>query len=221
MKKECNVIILPKGKKAGTIGLFRDTKNLVHNIRGKDIPRGDIYELYITSDEEIKEGDWVLNTLHKNECIHQIENNKSSVDYHTQRKQYKKIIATTDTLGIAPFGGQDILEVPQIPQSFIDTFIEEYNKGNVIDKVLVEYETKTYADVTNKNIEIDEDIKIDYKFNIIPKINLNNTINISLIEEEKKYSRKDIIEMLIECDSEGGLRWEEVDDWFNEQENLK
>ena len=77
--------------------------------------------LYITSDEVIKEGDWfILNNCNPIQCV---------MKDFPQAKDVKKIIATTDTsLGIA-----------LISKEFINYFIEQYNKGNVIKEVWVEF----------------------------------------------------------------------------------
>jgi hypothetical protein len=82
---------------------------------------------------------------------------------------------------------------PQIPQSFIEHFISEYNKGNVISKVLVEvketYNIRYYTPAGG--IECAEKYNIKYKF----KLNKNNEISIlteptidnNAIEAAKKY----------------------------------
>lgn len=119
------------------------------------------YHLYFTSNEEIKNGDWVLmpdNTIHK-------MSPSDMIGYlDSQSKATKKIIATTDTsLGLS-----------QPSQSFIKAYIEEYNKGNVITDVLVEY------------IVIDEfttDGDWEKYRNIQLKVDLNNTITIKKVKD--------------------------------------
>ena len=96
------------------------------------------WNLYIISDDEIKKGDYVYVACSEVNVyeIRQITeyyngqflfNDKSQIDMN----YCKKIIATTDVS----------LGLPQPSQQFIQKYIEEYNKGNIITDVLVEYET--------------------------------------------------------------------------------
>lgn len=84
--------------------------------------------LYITSNQEIKKDDWYIFDVGyasgvKQADLDDIENIHLEIDP-------KKIIATTDTS----------LGLPQPSQSFIEKYIEEYNKGNQIIDVMVEAE---------------------------------------------------------------------------------
>ena len=106
--------------------------------------------LYILSDDKIKVGDWITDTNKVYEA--------PEIDAFIG---FKKIIASTDIS----------LELPQIPQSFINTYIEEYNNDNIIDEVNVEY--------------------IYYNEEGSVRINMGNTINISLIKDS--YSREEVI----------------------------
>ena len=131
--------------------------------------------LYIISDDDIKEGDWVI----WNNQIEQAKRVESQMAYHG----FKKIIATTDrSLQINTFykvtgvfdGG-----LPQPSQQFIEKYIEEYNKGNVIIDVLVEYETlKTTAN--NKHFGEGHIYSITNKLKINPK---DNTITIKKLKD--------------------------------------
>ena len=73
-------------------------------------------------------------------------------------------------------------QLPQPSQSFIEKYVEEYNKGNVITDVLVEYEnSKTFMEY-----EIGDYLKFpDLKVN--PK---DNTITIKKIKDN--YTREDL-----------------------------
>lgn len=105
--------------------------------------------LYFTSDEEIKEGDW-----HWNHIDRMISNDIRAVDQFC-----KKIISSTDkSLGL-----------PQPSQSFIKAYIEAYNSGKPITKVMVEY-TQKYSyridiplDETEFDLVVDEDNCITIK----------------------------------------------------------
>lgn len=76
---------------------------------------------YVISEEEIKENDWYID-------LHNLDKPKYC-DYfilakklNLKKEQAKKIIATTDKS----------LNLPQIPQSFIEKFVKEYNNDNLI-----------------------------------------------------------------------------------------
>ena len=110
--------------------------------------------LYIISDDKIKEGDWYIeldiNSLPLS--IKKADYNKTNEFSLKPYSDYcKKIIATTDTslnkkhncdCGATTYEGcSQCLEIlPQPSQQFIEKYIEEYNKGNIIKDVLVEYE---------------------------------------------------------------------------------
>jgi len=84
--------------------------------------------LYILSDDEIKETDWKYNVVNKS-----ITKQDGGFSYESD----KKIIATTDSsLNLPLISSVD----PKVFFSFIHYFISEYNKGNVISSVSVEYE---------------------------------------------------------------------------------
>lgn len=100
--------------------------------------------LYITSDDEIKEGGYYYNPLNKRILkadTDELVNNVNHISYA------KKVIATTDkSLGlnehfIDPLNNranQRFVALPHPPAEFIQYFIEEYNRGNTIADVLVE-----------------------------------------------------------------------------------
>ena len=104
---------------------------------------GSPQHLCIISDDEIKENDYCLN-LETNTVFKMHKHGLPTGNRN------KKIIATTDTSLLklrtdVPEYWSDSL--PQPSQQFIEKYIEEYNKGNVITDVLVEYE----QDYTNRN----------------------------------------------------------------------
>lgn len=119
----------------------------------------DNQHLYITTDEKIKEGDWVYWT--DPEGLTSDINQVVSVDEemifishpeHSETEAFphecKKIIATTDTKIYFNDIGEGVIEsygkLPQIPQSFI----EEYCKAGGIDRVMVEYECLTSTHIS-------------------------------------------------------------------------
>lgn len=96
--KKCKVIILPKEKiehkgkyitkllhRVGDTLHFGESNNDFHNT---DLQQ---YELYILSDEEIKEGDWQIN--HLTNKVSQRSNSFLEIN----KENCSKIIATTDS----------------------------------------------------------------------------------------------------------------------------
>lgn len=157
--------------------------------------------LYITTDEEIKEGDWVYWT--DPEGLTSDINQVISVDEemiflshpeHSETEalphECRKIIATTDPklVKLIAGGGEGNAGVwkmlPQIQQSFI----EEYCKAGGIDKVLVEYEclTSTITIVLDfSKVTADEAIKSDGKcIESRLKVDSNNCIIIHPVTKD-------------------------------------
>lgn len=160
--------------------------------------------LYIISNDEIKEGDWVTDGT---------EIWKAEKGYSNQER-IKKIIATTDTslkTTIAPYifpeGGvcaSKDFYLPQLSQQFIKKFIEEYNKGNIITDVLVEYKTLYSPD----NIHWCSQLNNNWEqgcSKIILNINQDNTINIQL--PKNSWNREEVIEL---CNKAANLMVEKL-----------
>lgn len=103
--------------------------------------------VYLTTDEEIKEGDWFIS----NRDIHQYEGDKIP---EILKLGYRKIVATTDTS----------LNLPQIPQEFLKKYCEADGK---IEEVEIEYEEKQV-------FESAEDY--DYGFGLKIKVDSNNCV---------------------------------------------
>ena len=135
---------------------------------------------YILSDEKVKKGDNVLYNDKKNgSCIYNVkslkgysENDKSSVYLdkigYIPETFIKKVIASTDCS----------LNLHLIHQSYINYYIEEYNKGNVIEEVEMEF---VIVDFDNN--------KVEHKIQMI-----NNTISIKPIKDS--WSREEVITLL-------------------------
>jgi hypothetical protein len=145
--QECEVIMLPTDKWSSVVhstnkygGLFKSE----HYSPMKDM--GDSYQhLYILSNEEItlssnNEG-WFLRS-------HSMTNNTDVIQnpQFTSKYKYKRIIATTDNSLLVKNNDMFSTELPQIPQQFIDYYINEYNRGNIITKLLVEVEMWAHSE---------------------------------------------------------------------------
>ena len=86
----------------------------------------------------------------------------------------EKIIATTDISLVKEYN------LPQPSQQFIQKYIEEYNRGNIITDVLVEYELISNEEYFLNTINPDDDVPyFDENLKINPK---NNSLNICFID---------------------------------------
>ncbi len=195
MKKKCKVVMLPANEKANTLALYtpdkhdvvREVLNISNHNQRLYGGEPDCQHLYILSDDEIKEGDWCLDTLHNDVFQFGVFRGSSNSN--------KKIIATTDKSiqqsepdGI---GGSTSWFYPSLSENFIEKYVEEYNKGNVITEVLVEYDMGPHPEWTPDYNNPDNPPVITY-----PKINPeNNTIRIYL--QKQNYTREEVIEIML------------------------
>lgn len=119
-----NIYLLPTSKPTRGLVLldsrYRIEKGLI-NYPKYLYPDAEGYDVYITSDEEIeddnwfiKEGDWYIDDA--NQVRKSIISDKK---YWSVRKDYKKIILTTD---------QDLIEkgVQEIPDEFLEWFVKNH-----------------------------------------------------------------------------------------------
>ena len=188
MEIEAKVHMLPT--EDGVIFLNRATGTLVTSIPNVAKKLYPAQHLYITTDEEIKEGDWYLMNMKYPTQSASGEVEKGNYD------NCRKIIATTDprlyttcTCALKDSHGIECGPLPQIPQSFI----EDYCKAGGIDKVMVEYEewTTMYRGMANYKLKTDS----------------NNCIIIHPVEE-KVYSREEVEDLIHKFNMEqAGFPW--------------
>ena len=181
--KRVKVVMLPTNEKAN-IKLGKN-KLLVCNTLGYDAHFTNQH-LYIVSNETKKDGDWVLpNDLNNpfNRKPYKFSSISAPLPYWCNPDSCKKIISTTDIL-FTPTKDMINPYLPQPSDSFIKYFIVEYNKGNIITDVMVEYE------------EAEEYDKVYGHENKFPRllINSDNTINIKLIKDS--WNREEVIELM-------------------------
>ena len=168
--KKAKVVILPTNQQTKYLMVYSD----VEKTKGKLILNGlknDEYKeyqnIYIISDNKIKEGDYCysykMNKIVKSTCDVSREANKN-IGF------WEKVIATTDKT----LSQTNRTEIPQPSQQFIQKYIEEYNRGNIITDVLVEYELisneEYFLNTINPDENVpyfDEDLKINPKYNTI------------------------------------------------------
>ena len=199
MFKKAKAVMLPTNEpsKIGNLATYQG-RSLAKVIKEGVKPINTIvqfWNLYIISDDEIKEGDWYINLLQDNTIY---QNNIKN--YNVNKSYFKKIIATTDTSLKIPRKNShpnsvwklDGALLPQPSKQFIEKYIEEYNKGNVITEILVEYELISNEEYFGNTVNPDNDVPyFDEKLKINPK---DNTITIKKIKDS--YSREEVIELL-------------------------
>jgi hypothetical protein len=153
--KRAKVVMLPteKATVAYSSIITYGGKNLAIPIKDGISPSGEfgVNHLYILYDEEIKEGDWFINEFNK---LEQANLTSENLNIANISPNCKKIIATTDKSLMVyksertNYGNENTynsydhkkVNLPEPSQSFIEVFVREYNKGNVISDVLVEWE---------------------------------------------------------------------------------
>jgi hypothetical protein len=149
--------------------------------------------LYITSDDELKDGDWCYDVELK-----QIDK-YSNTWCELAKQNARKIIATTDTLGFVDealsksMGGEVQRRLPSPSENFIKAYIEAHNNGNAIEDVLIEVE-EIKGDLGIILSLTNEDFKLKLK---------DNNIIINKIKIE--YTREDMIHALTYGCREGKL----------------
>ena len=149
MEKEARVHMLPtNGLSSITKGKGEYSHLYHYNPKDEYVEDEDEYpiHLYITTDEEIKEGDWAYSPVSKKvKLVTKVLAHKrgrmlcyNGEDVILSNEQ--KVIATTDPKIYFNDIGEGVIEsygkLPQIPQSFI----KEYCKAGGIDRVMVEVE---------------------------------------------------------------------------------
>jgi hypothetical protein len=169
--------------------------------------KGLFRHLHILLDDEIKDGDYILDLA--NSKIF-----KWYKDEYSNSTDYKKIIATTD-----PELHKD--GIAKIPQGFIDKFFNSLNEGNVIDEIKVEYQK--YWDVENDNFSY-KSLSGQHDGEIL-KLGIDKTIIIHRIKNN--WTREEIKEIALKWEkysfgkSNRGLDpdWnpeKEFDEWIEE-----
>jgi hypothetical protein len=171
--------------------------------------------LYITSNEKIKVGDWVIYTNpHSNRTflVKCSETTKTYFDYERKTLDIrqipiewaKKVIATTDSSLYThqketTSKSERVFYIHQIPQDFIEYFINEYNRGNVITKVLVEVEVaEVELWMGQKYIPVSYKIKLNQNSEIsILTASKHNTLQQSALDYlSTRYGKMDPDEIL-------------------------
>jgi len=190
MKKRAKVHLLPTNDERAVIGLTADEKTLWFAYSGVGNSYGNKH-LYITTDDEIKEGDWCLFFWDgmKDGELGQVGSEPHQYlpeNGHVLNRNLRKIIATTDP-GLkvkesylngqtCPLGldDSDSFIEKSLPQPSKD-FIEEYCRAGGIDEVDVEYKSKVIQRFNPHGIET--------KTILIPKVSSHNEIIIHPVKD--------------------------------------
>lgn len=190
--QKCKVVMLPTQNESQLYIHKDDTLNYYNVPQSKASHLGGQH-LYILSDEEIKEEDSFLGL----KMAEISENNEWIIVTPQNRNQYKgsgvfgivrKIIATTNkhiSKEVILKNERGSIEqlFPQPSQSFFEVFVREYNKGNVITEVLVEYNDTTDNEYPAYSSPI--------WLRVNPK---DNTITIKKIKDS--WNREEVIDLL-------------------------
>lgn len=220
--KGLQLVILPTENKVNVLRGYADRSLLFRYQENYQIleSEGDLtcyYYLYLLSDEEIKEGDWCLETMAINSIFQYSGNSRKSYNdsdvvllfdskgNNHNLKHSKKIIAATNPS----------LNLPQPPPSFLEEYAKRYNSKQPME---IEVEYRLNSDTGNNVMEWEELV-----------LNSDNTISIRF-KEEKMYSRSEVVELCSKAFSAGeayrtgsceGFKQIHLDkhDWL--KENLK
>lgn len=172
MLKATTVVMLPTNQRASICkGITTNRLYLYNNGYNLQI---NCQHLYFLSDEKIKEGDWYLTFQNGSVIGEPRKCEDSSYDF----TNCKKIIATTD----------ESLNLPQPSQSFLQKYVKEYNKGNIITKVMVEYEMM-YRDMTGEHKAL---MLTGTEYSKLKINSIDNTITIRPIKTS--WTREEVIE---------------------------
>ena len=107
----------------------------------------------------------------------EIINHKGKYYLKTETR-YREVLATTD----------ESLNLPQPSQQFIEKFVEEYNRGNIITDVLVEYELISNEEYFGNTVNPDDDVPyFDERLKINHK---DSTITIKKVKDS--WNREEV-----------------------------
>lgn len=187
MLKQCGVHLLPS--ETGILSLNTIHDHLADAANSAEIPTQPRQDLYVTSNDEIKIGDWFYGTLTnvvgqatKNdvENIFPYQNSDKPFPYFKDR--YFKIIATTNP----NIQWNDFTRtMAALPTDFIQAYIRNYNNRTPIKEILVEYK----EDFIQDNTDPTKQVKI-----YVPNLRMDGTI-IPHPVKPKMYTEEEVIEI--------------------------
>ncbi len=190
MNKQVKAYILPTEDKTN-VAIMRSGNKLVFIKEPLDLNNG-FQHIYITSDEEIKVGDPIYNTV--GNTVGRMISKKPISEFN--RNTHRKIIATSDRLNKYSTG---MVQVPNVSQSFQKAFVESGGK----EDWLIEYELKPipegvameYGKLLDANNPLNHKLKLDS----------DNCVILSAVEE-KMYSLEEM-KVLSKSAYDTGDKW--------------
>lgn len=199
--EKCKVAILSTHNESA---LFRKSSGLIEYsvfppLHGVKSLGWKFQHLYFLSDEKIKKDDWCYIKNHYNEYYIAKYNGESfdiindGGNFHpiSQTNCFKIIATTNNNLKVCKVDRDNdetySESLPQPSKEFIEAYVESHNNGNIIEKVLVEYEQEDGFGNT-------ENFKTFSRYNYL-KLKKDNTI-ITKKFEEKLFSELEIIGFL-------------------------
>ena len=186
--KRHQVYTLPTEDKTSNIWFDNDTGKLLYDPVGvmNCIPQ----HLYFTNDEEIKEGDWFINTNFQKIYQANSENSKNIIEFGPH-PEIRKIISSTDPklcIECTYKGDDKCKSLPQPSEAFIKAYCEQGG----IDEVDVEYERVSAFEQRGLPSRL--------KINILKVDPVHNTITTHRIVE-KVYNKQDLLEVTKQYDT--------------------
>lgn len=212
--KKCKVVMLSTNQKAPIQKQPVFDKLKISTNPDHDFVGGVYQHLYIISDDDVKEGDWVMCM---NENHYKYDDRIFIYKKGEGCKDCKKIIATTDEslnngfIDDEKFFMDDVVELKKLPQpseGFLDVYVDFYNRGQPITEVMVEYEE------WNKAPHIKD---LDFKPWYEPKVNpKDNTITIKKVKDN--WNRDEVRHLMLQSFLQGIDRGssEDFDKWIEE-----
>ena len=195
MFKKAQVMLLPTEKVVIGDIYLTSSKTLAKCDYGTlHLAYNNVQHLYIINDDKITKDDTYVYCLSSNEIIKLREDFKQNIDVPYYRgvadSDLRKIISTTDKDLIDGIRWDKEFPLPQPSQQFIEKYIEEYNKGNVITEVMVEYE----------NEDMDFDPAKPNSINWVKKLKINPKENTVTIRKQKdSFSREEVENLLLKA----------------------
>lgn len=192
IKKECKVVMLPTNEKSHIYHVVNvDKLRYVTGIHKEDLEQfpnqsnTQNQHLYILSDDEIKEGDYLISiTGNILKCNNP---HRKEIQLHS----IGKIIATTDSF----------LNLPQPSQAFIKKYCESNSE---IKEVMVEYVNKYFSSGANESKWhectkeayelIEKDYWFDTKKEIEIKTNSKNEVSISPVKSS--WTKEEVYDLV-------------------------
>lgn len=192
LKKKCEVVIYESDKKEpeGTIYLQNGKLGLSYGQFNEAINRSLIktinyQHIYILSnDESVNKGDYIYDIQKRIGCCIGTKDGQYLISYTDETytmyaSEFKKIIASNNIR----------LKLPKPSTSFVVKYISEYNKGNAIKEIEVDYTVNQELVYNHAGTR-----KILEDSTPILKVDKNNIISIS--KSRNSWSKEEVIELI-------------------------